>query len=441
MKQHKSKIIMTVIFFALNSLVFGQEKWNEFRGRRGKALEYKEVTDKELEKDIRVIKFSHKGKTSIDFSSVVVSKKKLPDDRKMDDEVKFFQENNLIHKIKLGPKNRVKRISDQGKYVIITTVIKESVIEEHDGLYQYELINANGKRMWTKTKKEQSDAYSNAYIISDYDGSVVEIDGLEGLLIFCKPNGEKIKSVDIFQTSEWDPSKRDYVCKFSNNGKYFAVGITDYNKEIFPNKSGIILFDNLGNELWKFPGEETMCYTIHISPDNRFIMSYHRNDYNRDKEQKNTMYLLNINGKLIKKYPNTIAGVLFSSDGEYVALNEGISLKLISTEDGEVLATYGLSHHNTRKEGNRYIIDLENRTIRGMDISSEKKMIAILEAKRKRIENVVITVYHFNCVPAWKKVFTDEKFKGYRLSIHISNDGEEVMTQLGRKIKKYKLTQ
>jgi len=392
--------------------------------------------------------FTRNSKTSAGFEQVSISQKKLSDGREKDDEIRFYDENrNTVHRKKLDTKSRVHVVSEQGNYLIIWTILKESVINGPDGLHQYELFDANGRRMWTKKQPFNWDDWTNAYVISDVDGSVVQDKSLEGLLIFYNPEGDTVKPVHLSVTSEWRPGSRVFECKFSAAGNYLVVGVTDAKGEIFPNQSGIILFDKRGSELWRFQAEEKKAYRVHVSPDGRFIMSFHMNDVHHE----HTMYLLDMNGNLVKRYPNMAAGVIFSSDGEYVALNTGTVVKLISTEDGETLAAYGIQLGESRREGDRIYVYVGNKMIHGMDISSEKKLIVLVQGERKRTkasyrsyyhyEDVQLRIHHFNGVPACTKSFKDEKFDGSNLSIRISDDGREILTKLGRTIKKYRLVQ
>ncbi|MEJ2628054.1 MAG: hypothetical protein P8078_05825, partial [bacterium] len=90
MKRQQLIMIMTVIILILTGITYGQGKWNEYRGRKGKALEYKEVSDYGLEKNVYKINLAPENIKTTDFIKIIVSEKELPGNRSKDDKVKFF---------------------------------------------------------------------------------------------------------------------------------------------------------------------------------------------------------------------------------------------------------------------------------------------------------------------------------------------------------------
>ncbi|MCJ7812283.1 hypothetical protein MUP95_03055 [bacterium] len=439
-------IIASFISISMINHTFAQEKeMNEFMGRKGEKLEYREVELFDLDEDIATMRFAKSKEMSPGTPKLSIIQEKMQNGSTRYKEIRFYDENqNVIHQIALDEKTSVNSISNEGKYII--TLTRPDSSEEK--MNRYELHSEQGIRLWLKNQPQpDGEGFNHRYVISDYDGSVVEIADWEGLMIFYTPQGDTIKMIDLFDTIEnpYHGFARVLYGQFSLDGQYFVVGVTDDKREIFPTESGIILFDNQGNELWRFyETEETMAYRLYLSPDNRYIMAHHTNRLEIEGE-KNTMYLIDMmTGRMIKRYPSLVASALFTSDGEYALMNEGFYLSLVSSEDGEILTRF-----NIQKGSSLY------RRIKDGSVSSEMQIVGIITAEERYVDvkeggrtfveieyaNVEIDVYHFNGVRAWNIAFPDEITSPGGLRMSMSEDGRNILVRIGDKIKKYQLVQ
>jgi len=445
MRYSKTYILIAVISFISYNSILAQDKVNDNHSKKGQKLEYQEVESYEYNSNIIKLTFSQKKVTIPSIPKISVIHRKSENNKNPKEEIAFYDnKQNITYKKILEENSTVHMISEYGEYVVIRSFLKNV---SGDDICQYDLLNSQGKYVWIKNQPKRE--WDHRYIISDVDGTAVEVADLAGFLVFYTPEGDMIKKINLCKTSEYNPSRRILYSMFSNDGNFFVVCATDANLEVFDSGSGIILFDKKGNEIWRFQADETQAYKKWLSPDNRYIMTFHRNRLESEGE-KYTLYLLNMqNGQLIKRYPNkSNAGrIVFSSDGEYMLLKTMSHIELIDPKNGETLITYVPTYSGkSKKDGNKiYIKTTSYGMMYDMDISSKNKLIALINGDvrngYKGYKNVEIIVFPFNDFLSWNYYFKDEVFDGHHPEIFISDDGMELTAKLGWTIKRFKMVQ
>lgn len=388
---------------------------------------YKISTTKVLGDATNSVTFSSKLKTGRNYIRALIQAKRFSnDDRVVDQKVQFIDENqNIQSTIKLGY-NRWANISHEGNYAVLITETKEKTKEKPNGFYSIELFNEKGQRIWTKTEPSYWDAtFGSEFIVSDYDGSSIAVTRPEGFFCFFSPKGDTIKTFKIFKSFNQNTLQRRLDCFFTSDGNNVVVGVTDKNGEIFQRNSGIIVFDLNGNEKWRYQAEETDFSEMYISPDSRYLISFHVNLFERNKH-KASAYLLNMNGNLVKIFQQ-FGGIRFSSDGKYMAMDLTHNLDLIDTENGEILRSIQLDE------------------ITSMDIAGYVKQVAIMQAYTDTelstgffvYHNIKIFLYDFEGNQLWMHDFKDDKVVDDIMNISISDDGSEIQALLGSKLIKF----
>ena len=219
-------------------------------------------------------------------------------------------------------------------------------------------------------------------------------------MTFYDSKGNKVKEVELLYAR---PETGITSGFFSEDGNYLVVNIMDNEeKEIFSSGTGVILFDNLGEELWRFETEEESAGPLYISSEGKHIIAESHN-WGRDEEGmtdliKRITYLLDREGHLIRKYSNLMSSPgTFSSSGNYAIVCDAPTRK-----------TYLLD----TKTGDR-LLELKRGLIRNVCIAEEAKLIGITY-------NNKIELIQFNGVKAWSHEVSDPKY------LWVSDDGSKI---------------
>jgi hypothetical protein len=298
------------------------------------------------------------------------------------------------------------------QYVGIVTPVKIPTVEEPIGRIRFTLINNKGEKLWEKEEENYYDALKNLFFISG-DGLVVEVDKKTGALVFYDENGRKTKEVEFFRGEMGDWETHYLGGRFTLDGRYFMAVGHDFHRKVFPKKSGVILFDNKGNELWRHDIERDLVLNF-ISPTGKFsiITGFDLGDNGTHKN--NITSLFTEEGKLLKSFNDVYAtDVCFSSDETHALINSEKGLFLIDLPTAEVLLKYGLRGFYQ---------------INSLDIAEDAKVFGFATTFS------AVFIIGFDGSKVWSQTFSTE---GGKFTLSLSDDGRQLAVQIGSKVMLY----
>jgi hypothetical protein len=276
---------------------------------------------------------------------------------------------------------------------------------------KFVLLDRDGGEIWGKEYSIGYESGGAAYYVSD-KGVVVEYSGKT--LTFYDSKGNKVKGVELLNRGVESGINSGF---FSKDGNYFVINVQDPEKEIFPSGTGVILFNNLGEELWRFKTEEECISTLHISPDGKYIIASSSNlGYDEQgiyRSLERTTYLLNREGHLIRKYPNLLSSIAdFSSSGNYAIVFDASEQKvyLLDTKTGDRLFKFSLL-------GTRWYVN-------NVRIAEAAKLIGITYDSK-------VELIQFNGTKAWSGEVSNPE------DLWLSDDGSKITVRSKNKILRF----
>lgn len=321
----------------------------------------------------------------------------------------FNKENKKENKIEKGRFS----ISPNAEYIGLTKVVEYSEYEPTK--MKFVLLDKDGNEIWGKEYPTGYESGGAVYYVSD-KGAVAEYSGKT--LTFYDSKGNIVKEVELLYSRMVIESGINSGY-FSEDGNYLVINVKDPEKEIFSTGTGVILFNNRGEELWRFRTEEESAGRLYISSEGKHIIAASHN-WGRDEEGvdgliKRTTYLLDRAGHLIRKYSNLIsANGTFSSSGNYAIVcdtKEGTTY-LLDTKTGDRLFKFSL-----RGTG-------RGRHVNNACIAESAKLIGITYSN-------TIELIQFNGVKAWSHKVSNPKY------LWVSDDGSKITVRSENKILRF----
>jgi outer membrane protein assembly factor BamB len=275
---------------------------------------------------------------------------------------------------------------------------------------KFVLLDRDGNEIWGKEYPTGPEGTGVAHYISD-KGVVAEYSGKT--LTFYDSKGNKVREVELLY-SRVEIESGIHSGLFSEDGNYFVIYVQDSDKEMFSSGTGLILFNNLGEELWRFKTEEEHVGTLHISPDGKYIIASSAN-WGRDEQGiygsiERTTYLLDRDGNLIRKYPNLISDPgAFSSSGNYAIVC-----------DAKINKTYLLD----TKTGDRLFELKTGLDVNNARIAEAAKLIGITYDDK-------VELIQFNGVKVWSEVVPNPE------DLWLSDDGSKITVRSKNKLLRF----
>jgi hypothetical protein len=277
---------------------------------------------------------------------------------------------------------------------------------------KFVLLDREGNKIWGKEYPIGHEGGGAAHYVSD-KGVVAEYSGKT--LTFYDSEGNKVKGVELLYRGM---ERGINSGLFSENGNYLVINIQDPEKEIFSSGTGVILFNNRGEELWRFKTEEKYAGVLHISPDGEYIIASSSNlGYNEQGiygSLERTTYLLDRAGHLVRKYSNLSSSPgHFSSSGNNAIVCDAKVQKayLLDTKTGNKLFKFSLL-------GTRWHVN-------NARIAEAAKLIGITY-------NNKVELIQFNGVKAWSKEISNPE------DLWLSDDGSKITVRSNNKILRFK---
>jgi len=418
----KTLFMVALLVFSdlLPDLLFSQQKSSEWRGLEGKTLEYEMETEQDLGKEIRQVIFSETTKEA-------PARPKYIRRRALSGEEKSVGDNLIaadnFQSVRIISKGGRFIISDQGNFY----GWKRPVGERTDWTIPMRVTfyRAPNEMLWEKDYEKEYDSRDLSFVISNSDGSVVEINSISGQVKFYDPNAKIVNRHKLFNTAGY--REGGITGRFTENGEYFVAKATADDGSTYRYGSAVILFTKDGKKLWTFePREAKGFFTIWPSPDASFIVSY---NYLPGKEE--ATYLLDRKGNLVQKFPGLYTSyAAFSESREYVVLNNPYNeVNLIRCQTGEKVMRYNVGALS-------------------VDISEELGVVAILQGSVRgqtvtnhlaKLTNGKITVLNFNGVPAWELNLPVIEAPQIAAKLSLSGDGRTIGVMLASTYREYKL--
>jgi hypothetical protein len=287
------------------------------------------------------------------------------------------------------------------QYVGILTPVKIPTVDEPVGRIRFTLINNKGENLWEKEVEYYYDVGKNGYSVSN-NGTVIERAHSSGFLTVYDQKGNEIRKTQLY-IGTGDPGSQGIMGQFSEVGEYLLITIHE------DRGMQVRFYRFTGEELWRFETKENSGGVADISNSNNYVIA----------STHNTTYLFSQQGNLIKKYENLFStDVSFSSDEKYFVLTEYYhTAYLIRSEDGEIISNYSAS----KGSGSIY----------SSDVAVEAKAFGVLCS-------AMASLIGFDGRTLWSADFPAPEGPLFRmLNLSLSDDGKQIVIQIGTKIMIY----
>jgi len=276
---------------------------------------------------------------------------------------------------------------------------------------KFVLLDRNGNEIWEKEYSIGYESGGAVYYVSD-KGVVAEYSGKT--LTFYDSKGDKVKGVELLYAGVERGINSGF---FSEDGNYLVVNVQDPEKEIFSSGTGVILFNNRGEELWRFKTDEESAGRLYISSEGKYIIAASSNrgcdEQGIYRSLERTTYLLDREGHLIRKYSRLSSSPGdFSSSGNYAIVCDAKTHKayLLDTKTGDKLFKFSLM-------GTRWHVN-------NARIAEAAKLIEI--AYDNKVELI-----QFNGVKAWSQEVSNPE------DLWLSDDGSKIAVRSENKILRF----
>ncbi len=359
----------------------------------GNIFEYEMVEEIDLGEGVIKVWFGKNG----EYPLLVIYDRKF---RKYDFVWFYTADSNKTIEIEKGGF----RISPNAEYTGMTKVVEDSAENEPTKM-KFVLLDKDGNEIWGKEYPMGYESGGATHYVSD-KGAVAEHSGKT--LTFYDSKGTKVKEVELLYARPETGINSGF---FSEDGNYLVANLMDNEeKEIFSSGTGVILFNNLGEELWRFETEEANAGRLYISSEGEYIIAASHN-WGRDEEGmhgliKRITYLLDREGHLIRKYSNLMSSPgNFSSSGNYAIVcdTKERTAYLLDTKTGIRLFELkrGFSVHNAC-------------------IAESAKLIGITYDNK-------VELIQFNGIKAWSHEIPNPRY------IWVSDDGSKITVRSDEK--------
>ena len=300
--------------------------------------------------------------------------------------------------------------SPNAEYTGMTNAVEYSATGETIKM-RFVLLDKNGNESWGKEYQIGYESGGAVYYVSD-NGVVAEYSGKT--LTFYNINGNKVKEVELLYAGMERGINSGF---FSEDGNYLVINVQDPEKELFSSGTGVILFNNLGEELWRFKTEEESAGRLYISSEGKYIIAASSN-WGHDEQGiyrsiERTTYLLDKECRLIRKYSNLSSSPgTFSSSGNYAIVCDAKTHKayLLETKTGDKLFKFSLM-------GTRWHVN-NART------AEAARLIGITYDNK-------VELIQFNGVKAWSKEISNPE------ELWLSDDGSMITVRSNNKILRF----
>jgi hypothetical protein len=300
--------------------------------------------------------------------------------------------------------------SPDAEYTGMTNAVEYPAMGETIKM-KFVLLDRNGNEIWGKGYAIGYESGGAVYYVSD-NGIVAEYSGKT--LTFYDSKGVKVKGVELLYAGVERGINSGF---FSEDGNYLVVNVQDPEKEIFSSGTGVILFNNRGEELWRFKTDEESAGRLYISPEGKYIIAASSN-WGRDEQGiyrslERTTYLLDKEGHLIRKYSNLSSSPgAFSSSGNYAIVCDAKTHKayLLDTKTGDKLFKFSLM-------GTRWHVN-------NACIAEAAKLIGITYDNK-------VELIQFNGIKAWSKEVPNPE------DLWLSDDGSKITIRSNNKILRF----
>jgi hypothetical protein len=276
---------------------------------------------------------------------------------------------------------------------------------------KFVLLDKAGNEIWEKEYPIVFEGGGTNYYVSD-NGVVAEYS--DKTLAFYDSKGTKVREVELLHVGLTKGINSGY---FSEDGNYFVINVQDPEKEIFSSGTGVMLFNNRGEELWRFKTEEESAGRLYISSEGKHIIAESSN-WGPDKQGihrllERTTYLLDREGHLVRKYSRLLSSPgNFSSSGNYAIVCDVPTSKayLLDTKTGDRLFKFSLLGTGWH--------------VRNACIAEAAKLIGITYDNK-------VELIQFNGVKAWSHEVSNPKY------LWVSDDGSKITVRSNNKILRF----
>ncbi|MDD5687258.1 MAG: hypothetical protein PHE88_05440 [Elusimicrobia bacterium] len=256
---------------------------------------------------------------------------------KVENKLIFFNEQGKIAKeIELTEQDRV-IFSKNGEFVVVDTEELPSGEEKEDETSaEVKVYDKAGTLLY----KYDSTSSEN-HVISN-TGTSVEINYVDCSFRMFDNKGNVVKSVRVFNNSGIDISN-SFKGEYSGNGERFVIYATYYPQEsenLLNTEVYIILYDNLGNELWrkKLENIKQSSEAIQISEIGDCILLGEDSNIGENNTE-DRVFLLSGSGEIIKIFSRirlVLAQLEFNSETSEFVVNPGLNKTYVITSSGVI---------------------------------------------------------------------------------------------------------
>jgi hypothetical protein len=232
-------------------------------------------------------------------------------------------------------------LSEKGKFIGLQELSDPSEKPGAPRSLSFTLYDGQGQKLWTGRQSLGGDEPMPSFYLSDL-GTTVLMEPLDGVMTFHQQDGSMIRGFQLFPGA-MPETERPVACDFSAEGRFLAVNALRRHSmpgsELSPREKGysyLMLFDSLGQEMWRRELEQEISHLVEISPDGQMIVAGGYSVKGLDAVERAT-YLYDAQGKLLHAFDFSFRQADFSADDRFLLLGQRNTLRLVQTSTGITL--------------------------------------------------------------------------------------------------------
>lgn len=270
----------------------------------------------------------------------------------------------------------------------------------------FTLYHQQGEKIWSLKQPLSVDEPIPSFYISNL-GTVVMAKPLETTFSFYNQAGSLVRKVQIFPKATAE-TERPVACAFSADGNHFVVNALRQHSrpgtDLSPGEKGqsfLILFDALGEEIWRRELTQEVSDRVEISSKGQVIVAGGYFVRGLDAVQRATS-LYNAEGDPLARLDFPFRHAAFSTDGRFLLLGHKSSVHLVETQTGRVLWEKALPG--------------EAGQIRALDLSPDGNLILVERARGRYqgsqfvYESPQVILFDDEGHQVWGRDFPEDRF-------------------------------
>ncbi len=348
--------------------------------------------------------------------------------------VKFYEVGKLVNELDYSYRRPV--ISKSGNYIGIYSIIERA--ETYIIKAKFSVYNQKGELIWENEYNVGIDKSGGNWLISNKDGSAINLLGDDGILEIYDAAGVIKKKIDLFDDDYWS-YKRSYGADYSDNGKYFAIAYEreccpSYNSEKLYDNLYLIFYNDLGNELWRKALREPNLINLEFCKQSDLVKVITKNF----EDKIIGYYLYDMSGNLVKYCKMPAKGPTgpicrLSQDQRFYVIANADTLVMIDLIKNDILIDLKLPWANNliEKKLKRIIHDIdfiENESLNAIIITSAETYY-----QSGYYKNPELHIINFDGDTVYREQFLGEKkYTEEKVDLKVLENGKLLVLNFGK---------